>query len=217
MNQERKAFQSFGKLLNERVNNNIYSTEDSIRYLFFEEYLSEMCTTKNDFIMELPLESPILNADCRYLYQTNNSRPELDALFFTQKLGKVAIEFKYHRKTTDSSFPHPDAAGSLFNDIHRLSFIKGCSKKYFVYVTDGEMDKYLDNNKRPSHLRRFYTMNCGDNTKIDDILSESGIPKTLIKSSQKSFVNNTKFSNYVITCIYRQDINNQHIRVYEIQ
>ena len=63
MNNEQQAFLRFANILNERLQNGIYTTEESVRYIFFESYLGEMCDGVNIFIAELPFNSPILNVD----------------------------------------------------------------------------------------------------------------------------------------------------------
>ena len=212
MYDEYVAFNSFSELLKERLDNGIYTTEDSIRYLFFSQYLKEMCKDQNDFILELPFSNQMLGVDSTCL--KNAADDELDASFNTGLNSKIAIEFKYHRKTTASDYPHTNSAGELFNDIARLSLITGCDKKYLVYVTDPEMDKYLDNNKRPAILKKFYTMQTSEKISYQDVL-DNCIQKTFQDASKKSIIDSVRI-NCEIFLVYRNDVKDHHIRIYQV-
>lgn len=83
----------------------------------------------------------------------------------------LAIEIKFHRHTSPEEFPHPNSAGSMFDDIQRLPLWNSSSdikvRRLFLYVTDDEMHQYLSNpaTKRNSNyraeLKKFYDASVG--------------------------------------------------------
>ncbi len=59
----------------------------------------------------------------------------------------MVIEVKYHRETPYSANCTTSKAGSVFNDLNRLSVIDN-KQKFFVYVFDKTMKTYFDNVSR---------------------------------------------------------------------
>lgn len=128
-------------------------TEDLIRYWFIK-------LNKNPCKIEVPYFRTdkkgnsitplvILNSKKNYL---NSNRNRLDLYF--EKL-KVAIEFKYHRKTDYSNNCTATNVGEVFNDINRLSILD-CDEKYVIYVFDDKMKKYYRNNGESDDKPQYY-------------------------------------------------------------
>ena len=116
----------------------------------------------------------------------NITKKELDFLY---KNGNecYCIEIKFHRNPDpNSTYAHPDAAGSLFNDIIRLSVFQPgkayeksseevmalpkATRRFLLYVTDDEMNQYFTDSSRSQKcyldgyrqlLREFYQLNEG--------------------------------------------------------
>lgn len=130
-------------------------TEDNIRYYWFAAMRDVEGETfdLNHYTMEYPYDTSVFE-------QTSMGRKELDLLYDDGK-NSICMEIKFHRNPYPKSiYAHPDAAGSLFNDLIRLSkfkpgeVFKDSSKnelnlegriirRLFLYVTDAEMDAYL--------------------------------------------------------------------------
>ena len=130
-------------------------TEDNIRYYWFDA----MRTVEgenfklNHYTMEYPYDSNVFD-------QSSTGKKELDLLYDNER-ECICMEIKFHRNPdTKSIYAHPDAAGSLFNDLIRLSKFKPSEiykdddyplnwekknvRRFFLYVTDAEMDAYLN-------------------------------------------------------------------------
>ena len=188
----------FAQDLSERTG---WLTEDSIRYYIFKAFLSQDSRLDN-YTLELPYDYlekndekvsgrnyPIyLPADHGLLKQNGALDQELD-LYYEDNGEPVCMEIKFHRHTSEKAFPHPLAAGSLFNDLRRLQLIQphtpGRIRRLFLYVTDSEMCKYLGksvkNSKYRDALNEFYGGSGCSFTMPKDR------PDTFAKASSKSF------------------------------
>ncbi|MBQ0136880.1 MAG: hypothetical protein KBS40_02595 [Bacteroidales bacterium] len=149
-------------------------TEDNVRYYWFASMLREDPVLEH-YTMEYPYNTKVFE-------QTKNqAKKELDFLYINGN-ESYCMEIKFHRNPDPkATFAHTDAAGSLFNDIIRLSLFEPgkafseqkhtCilppeTKRLFLYVTDEEMDKYLENEtgftlnqKYREKLKEFYIPN----------------------------------------------------------
>lgn len=176
-------------------------TEDSIRYYVFKSFLSQDGILDN-YTLELPYESiipgknekrfPIVLSPDDGLIRKIGERldQELD-LYHEAGEESVCMEIKFHRHSSKVAFPHPDSAGSLFNDMRRLQLIQPSGERHirrlFLYVTDDEMHNYLSKvrpGKYRKSLRSFYTMGRGQQM---DFVLPSDCPKTFRRTSSKSF------------------------------
>lgn len=206
-------------------------TEDSVRYYVFKAFLSQD-SKLNNYTLELPYESITYDKPSsddkeenkygvRLLKDDGLERKngkldqELD-LYHSNNGEPICMEIKFHRHPTEVAFPHPQAAGSLFNDLQRLNLFEavGCKKihKLFLYVTDEEMNSYLGKEKEVKivennfeekvkieinyrkNLNNFY---APDNREFvfsipEDVCSEEkeregSFPKTFVLASLKSF------------------------------
>lgn len=128
-------------------------TEDNARYYLFYSLVEHEIKEKNFDLNHFVLEKQYTNQESplrpKGIINKDNSNKELDLFYDDSKSNKFAFELKYHRKAK-STYAHTDEAGKIFNDLKRLSLIQSKDiKKFFVYVTDDEMNKYLagENNK----------------------------------------------------------------------
>lgn len=134
-------------------------TEDSVRYYVFKAFLTQD-NTLNNYTLELPYDSITFGKENPYHIQLpkndglerRNGKLEQELDLFNSNDGEpICMEIKFHRHPTAVAFPHPQAAGSLFNDLQRLNLFEaaGCKRihKLFLYVTDEEMNNYLGKGK----------------------------------------------------------------------
>lgn len=146
-------------------------TEDNVRYYWFASMLKEDPELEH-YTMEYPYNSSVFETSQR------RAKKELDFLYLNGD-ESYCMEIKFHRNPDPAStYAHTDAAGSLFNDIIRLSlFTPGKSfatqknictlphstRRLFLYVTDAEMNAYLAkgsgsaiNSEFRVELQKFY-------------------------------------------------------------
>ena len=182
----------------------------------------------------------MFESDFSSLIVTKNGLHKKLDLFYKDQNCNVAIEIKFHRPS-ETTTGLPNKAGEIFNDIKRLQLI--CSenfKKYFVYVTDDEMNDYFINSKgitNPSlnnYLKSLYnskTSQLIDNFHLKNANSiwRDG-SKTFFDCASRSFRNTFDFSTIStkLKTIYSSDFvcssisinqgknGNLHIRVIEV-
>lgn len=225
-----KVFPYFKEILSNRSN---LLTEDNIRYyLFFSMAHVDECLNElnlDNFILEKPYRSKTSSFwdDDVLINKTINK--ELDMFYKSDKNDEhFVFEIKYHKKTK-SIFPHTNAAGAIFNDLKRLSFIKENKvKKYFLYITDSEMDKYLGNpplmsNSYRSFLSSFYNLEKYNTINLNLSSKNEDIPITFWRSANDSY--SEKYKNFIdikAKSVYKEKIITKsnlplNILVYEVK
>ena len=170
------AFKQFTILLEQRFTNDVYTTEDSIRYTLFHCLTSYLDITPTDVIVEYS-HPQIPNAEIDTFVLPKNTLPGL------------VFEFKFDRKIpSDNNLNKTQRAGKVFLDVFRLARLKSQHEnliRYFIYVTDREMAVYFQN---PSnHLRDFFELDIGKSLSIDREYIENH-PKTFVKAAGKLIV-----------------------------
>ena len=199
-------------------------TEDSVRYYAFKAFLSQD-SELNNYTLELPYESITYDKPSsdnkeenkygvRLLKDDGLERKngkldqELD-LYHSNNGEPICMEIKFHRHPTEVAFPHPQAAGSLFNDLQRLNLFEavGCKKihKLFLYVTDEEMNNYLgkevktkniilekekeeeEEKKNKIEYRKSLNKFYAPEIREFEFSIVKGAPETFVLSSLKSF------------------------------
>ena len=152
---DKNIYKSFNEILKKRLQNNVFTTEDSVRYSFFAALLRQPSFDPNDIIMEYP-HNRIKNA-------------QVDTYIPNYKGKEVIIEFKYDRKIpSGKNAPRPQKAGKHFNDMSRLLDFGTIlpATRLFVYLTDNEMASYLRN---PSNnLADYFDMIPKSRLEIDE-------------------------------------------------
>ena len=219
-------------------------TEDNIRYFFFAKMMEEDPDLSH-YTLELPYEAMITgqgNLEVVVpkgagLVQVKQDKydQELD-MYYSNGEETLCIEVKFHRNgENESAYPHTLAAGSLFNDMHRLQIIEskehGKVRKIFLYVTDEEMYRYLGNLNESSQnktfrdmLKNFIGLVPGDswNTIVPDKIS----PKTFTAASHGSFVSKDSQVSIDVKKIAETEVLSEspsvkgrkcHLMLYEIQ
>lgn len=204
----------FDKFCASIANRKRIMTEDNIRYYWFDA----MRTVEgenfdlNHYTMEYPYDS-------KAFIKGSIGKKELDLLYDNEK-ECICMEIKFHRNPSGTTFACPDAAGSLFNDLIRLSIFEpgkahknskenleiSKNRRYlFLYVTDYEMNNYLGSDGSTqaiyrdyrNELQRFYTMS--EMQTISPLFKDVTCPETFENCALKSFVDADK-NVYKLTC-----------------
>lgn len=187
-------------------------TEDSVRYYVFKAFLTQD-SDLNNYTLELPYESisydkkenkygvRLLEGDG---LERKNGKLDQELDLYHSNYGEpICMEIKFHRHPSSVAFPHPQAAGSLFNDLQRLNLFEavGCKKihKLFLYVTDEEMNNYLgkevktkkinleEEEKNKIEYRKSMNNFYAPEIREFEFSIVKGAPETFVLSSLKSF------------------------------
>lgn len=210
----KKVFSNFCEELQKRTE---FTSEDTIRYYWYISMLKND-PNLNNYILEAPYGT-LKNKELDLLY-SDVTTPEY-----------LAFEIKFHRKNKPSTFAHTDAAGAMFGDILRLQHVSFSSKngrRFFLYVTDSEMDKYLRNtsNLYRKMLNDFYVMSPSHKLSLPSI-SHTDLPKTFLQNAYASLTTKpTIFNVTTIQLLEKWDNSSMssssflgkecHVRLYEI-
>lgn len=192
------VFAAFSGQLEERFTNEIYTNEDSIRYLFFSSLLAHAEISPNEIVLEYPHPSFARKAVDTYIPPAHGRE------------GMVA-EFKYDRNVSgERNKPRSQQAGQIFADIGRLacfSITDETIRRYLIYVTDGEMQRYFRNAQ--NGLEWFLDAEIGREMLLDpDQLN--GLSATFRKNAGKID------PQVSITLVYCAELPGHVLRIYEI-
>lgn len=192
------VFKSFCNLLSNRLNKNILTTEDSIRYTFFHSLVTKGGYKPNDIILEHPYK--------HFKFKDN----KLDLYVISKnKKQSLAFEFKYHR---GDSGAYTSKAGELFWDIAKLANFNA-KGRYIIYITDNKMKEYLSNPR--NKLNDLFSLSINDNLTIDRKYIENH-SKTLvswIKSEGTYYIKKCQ-----ITSTFQSNLpKKHHLRIYRIK
>ncbi len=124
------VFQEADEMVCSRVGREIFTTEDTIRFLF------TLSATKHlSALDQLVLEHP----------HPALPRKEIDLTILAPPLGPAHVEFKYHRPIPSArNQPMTQLLGSILADLVKLAL---CDSKYvrlFVYFAQGGMRGYIE-------------------------------------------------------------------------
>lgn len=136
--------QKFVVSLTGKANDKELFTEDYIRYVLIDTLRNNTMGSK--YSIEIPYIRNKVNTkfglnkyDC-----FSNEKPRLDLYVQNNDSTIDTIEIKFHRKTAYSNNCTTSKAGSVFNDLNRLSVIDSKCNRYLVYVFDADMHKTLN-------------------------------------------------------------------------
>lgn len=135
-----KLAKVFYDFCTELSNRGGFLSEDNIRFYWFASMLKQD-TDLNHYSLEEPYPT-LYKKELDLMYDDNNDVEKDDV----EKDEIWAIEIKFHRHRSTKTFPRPNSAGEMFDDIQRLPLWTKNSKKvryFFLYVTDVEMQSYL--------------------------------------------------------------------------
>lgn len=157
-------------VINDRLTNNIFTTEDSIRYLLFYSIIKGTKFSINP--NKITLEEKYSNLKSKNIskYLSKPTEFELDT-HIEDVLSKEydAIEIKYHRKSNSQSNT-TSKLGGLLNDINRLICVEN-NDRYLFYLTDYEMNNYLTSKKAPLNIKEFYELEKNFEMNLIDLLN----------------------------------------------
>jgi hypothetical protein len=132
------AMPTFLGLLEKRLTFGVLTTEDSIRYTFFAALLHHDIQPEQ-VVLEYP-HPTISGARIDAVILSNSGEPV------------TAVEFKYDRANPGGSpQPLPQKAGSAFADLRRLALLPFVPERYFIYVMDRELARYLASPRNGLH------------------------------------------------------------------
>jgi len=125
----------FSELLEIRLKNGVFTTEDAVRYTFFSALMETTDLQPHHVIPEQPHPAML--------------GKKIDTYITGADICDIAMEFKYDRSSeTESNSPTTQKSSALFCDFQRLLMIPSspCVQRIMVYLTDQEMASYLDGN-----------------------------------------------------------------------
>ena len=191
-----EVFDRFANLIKERTYSETFTTEDSVRYLFFHTMTYNFGISLNDILLEFP--------------HPDDKRQKVDTIISSSETRpELAFEFKFHRYT-GSTMARPMNAGQLFKDVFRLAMYKNHRKNsrcFVVYVTDSTMIKYFCNPK--NNLDDFFNLDIDESLHTDE---------TYVTKHAKTFI---KYCKHVCNCDvstrFKKGFNNLSIRIFEIE
>jgi len=193
---DENVYKSFNEILKKRLQNNVFTTEDSVRYSFFAALLRQPSFDPNDIIMEYP--------------HNRIKKAQVDTYIPNYEGKEVIIEFKYDRAIpSGKNVPRPQKAGKHFNDMSRLLDFDTSlpATRLFVYLTDSEMASYLRN---PSNnLVAYFDMIPKSRLEIDEAFFRNK-SKTFQRSSGGVL-------KAIINCDWTSQLPHSHeLRIYNI-
>lgn len=189
------VLESFGNLLETRIGQGVFTTEDSIRYTFFAALMRESDLQPENVVLEHP-HPTISRAEVDTWVPPSNGRQGL------------AVEFKYDRKIPSGhNTPRTQKAGKVFHDLYRLGQVPSTMQRLFIYVAGPEMTAYFKNHS--NGLVNFFDLPKGKSERIDSaFLAERSA--TFVKSA-------AEVPNIYAVAMYARRLPMDHeLRVFEV-
>lgn len=131
----RSILDSFTKLLEERLTNEVFTTEDAVRYTFFLTLIENRYCKHTDILLEMP-HPTIPKGEVDLFIHAGDTHPA------------TAFEFKYDRPIpSEKNAPRTQKAGAVFKDLFRLARVpkETATQRFFIYLTAQEMADYFRN------------------------------------------------------------------------
>ena len=192
-------FQLFTDLLEERLSLGVFTTEDSVRYTFFQALTQGGHNQHTDIVLEYP--------------HPEIERAQIDTLINAKDaLSSMAFEFKYDRRNpSNANQNRTQRAGAVFKDLFRLAKVPSdtAEKKYFIYLTDDEMAIYFRNPK--NGFAKLFALRLGESFDIDS---------NVVKRRARTFQDVVR--SYQIDCkatgAFQSNLSQSHVlRIFDIQ
>jgi hypothetical protein len=193
----------FTELVKRRLEYDVHTTEDSVRYMFFYSLLEKTDVYPYEVMLEYPHP---------WLAGTDNLPLEVDMYIrSTDKRDGLIVELKYDRRLPSGNHMNtPQRAGKLFNDLYRLNAFntEDNATRLLIYLTDDEMAGYL---KRRQGIGDFYKLNVGEFLVVDNSLVKD-MPNQFKKAIPGEL-------NLSVRCLWvNTSLPKQHeLRVFEVQ
>ena len=137
------TFADFARLLTERIQAGVRTTEDTVRYTFYNALRESGRFGHTEIVLEYP--HPTIGG------------AEIDTLIQPKQGSSAAIEFKYDRGNKGGTNQNrTQRAGLALADMFRLAKVPNeiAANRFFLYVTDSEMAGYFKN--PTNRLHQFF-------------------------------------------------------------
>ncbi|HNT24185.1 MAG TPA: hypothetical protein PKM21_07465 [Anaerolineales bacterium] len=189
----------FGSLLEERLLDGVFTTEDAVRYTFFMALLDAKYCKHTDISLEIP-HPTIPKAEVDLFIRAGDGRPA------------TAVEFKFDRPIpSEKNAPRTQKAGAVFKDIFRLARVPGVNaqQRFFVYLAASEMTDYFCNPR--NRLLSFFELPEGQT-----------YPLTLAFVNEQAATFRLVAGEWAVPCTvigaYRHDLSGRFaLRIYRVQ
>ena len=170
MSKFERSIDEVKNILDNRLKYNLYTTEDTVRYLLYYSVLKQsgFKLDPNKITLERKYSS---FTSKNIMFLSNPGDLELDTYIEESSKTIDAIELKYHRNNGKVSYDTTNRLGELINEINRLICLNDDFNKYLFYITDEEMNKYINGNSTPKEIKEFYHLNYGSKVDFVDILT----------------------------------------------
>ena len=189
------TFSQFSGFLERRIASGQHLTEDSLRYAFFLALVQTTSIEQHEVILELP--------------HPQFPGKEIDT-YVAGAAGRQEffVEFKFHRSSGSSS-PTPQKAGSLFKDFSRMAALMGKDRHCLVvYLTCPEMARYFT--KNATTYSDFWQQPAGSAFLFDEVFAAK-TTETFRKAS------GTRVSARVGVHFSAALAKDHHLRVFDVQ
>jgi hypothetical protein len=194
MNQE--IYKAFNNELSSRLQKNVFTTEDSVRYTFFHALMKHTSLAAHEIVLEFP--------------HIALKGAEIDTYLPNYKGTEIIIEFKYDKAIPSGrNSPRTQKAGKHFNDMKRLLDFKNSlpAVRLFIYLTDDEMVSYMRN--PGNNLAEFFDLKPCNQITVDQSFFNN-------KSSTFTNAAGGVFTAY-IRCEWSTTLPKEHeLRIYRI-
>lgn len=221
-----EVFEEFSSLLETRLKNDSYTTEDAVRYTFFVALTRKTSIEPHEIMLEYPYD----------VKESEKASKEKIDTYIESSGNKIAIEFKYHRELpSKKNSAKTQLAGKLFNDICRLYRFNKENKnkenknknennysitRYLVYLTRSEMANYFEKN-----FPTFFNSEKCEVLSLEKVISKKINKKEGCKTFQKQIKKclDEKINQVKIRCVWKKTIinkqneqNKHELRIYEV-
>ncbi len=195
----RSIFADFAELLDQRLNGDVFTTEDSVRYTFFLALLKNSFCQHTDIVLEMP-HPTIPKAEVDLFIRGEDQR------------ASSAFEFKFDRPIpSEKNSPRTQKAGAVFKDLFRLARVPmdKAQQRFFIYLTANEMADYFRNPQ--NRLLSFFELPEGQTYSLTT---------EFVKQQPATF--QAAIGEWLIPCVvvsvHRCNLSRQFaLRIYQIQ
>lgn len=185
----REVWVEFSSMLEKRLNNDLHTSEDSVRYTFFCALVRKGNVEPYELVLERS-HPAITRAEIDLYAPPAPSRRGFNA------------EFKYSRQTpSKGNQPRTHVAGAQIPSEPNVV-------QYFIYLTDREMATYFNNES--NGLVDFFNLKLGETKHFDGAFLE-GFVRTFLNAAGD-------IVPFDVKGVYAAELPKRHfLRVYEIR
>lgn len=186
----------FTELLRTRLEADVFTTEDSIRYTFYFAFCAKTGIQPHEIVLEFP--------------HPQIRRAQVDTYVPRFRGASLAVEFKYDRQIpSGQAIPKPQNAGELFKDMYRLARFHPDHpvRRLLVYIADPLMVVYF-RNPANGHSR-FFSLPQGESMSVQ---------REYLRGKANTFVNSLGAEpDFKLACVWRAGLpKGNELRVLEV-